>query len=537
MNSPKILFVQKDFLSNGLIPFLESKGFEIIDNVDSSNKALKSIKKNQPDIILIDINIKGEIDGIETADRIRKDWGIPVVFLSNSTGQSLIDRAKQSKPYGFITKKFSDEEIAIQIEFALNIHRSELDRIESNEEIKSGTEMFRSIVNASRDAIFFIDRQGVISFWNNAATKVFGYSENEVIGKVFTDLVVENSYKNDFSDGLRTWKEKDDFRMFDSVLELYAIRQNGYVFPIELVLSPLKICNVWGACGFAKDVTLRLETDEEMHKLIEELQVTKDLTEQNASEMIELNSKLSESEEHLRELNVSKDRFFSIISHDLRGPFQGLLAYSEILSNDTENLSIDEINDFANAINQSAHSVFKLLENLLHWSRIQRGVIEYFPQDIPFKLVVDSNIDLYTTRVEQKKVKLISDIPNDLCVLGDVNMLNTVIRNLLSNAVKFTTAGDEIGITANTTDNGEILISVYDTGVGMSQDVIEKLFKIDHHHSTPGTDEEQGSGLGLILCKDLVEKNKGEISVESEEGKGTTFTFSIPKGNTDNIAL
>ncbi len=537
MISHKILLVLEKNHSDELSPYLESKGFEISSNTDSGEKALRSIEQNQPDIVLIDTGIKGEIDGFETSKIISKDWRIPVIFLSDSPRRSLIDRAKQSMPYGFIPKNYSNEDIALQIEFALNRYNAEPDDANRSAEVNSDGEMFHSIVNASRDAIFFMNRHGIIYFWNDAATEIFGYPRNDAVGKDFIELIVEDNYKHDFREGLRAWKYKDDFSMFESVLELYAKRQNGYIFPIELVLSPIEINHCWHACGFAKDVTIRLEADEEMHKLFEELQVTKDLTEQNASEMIELNAKLTESEEHLQELNASKDRFFSIISHDLRGPFQGLLAYSEILSSDTENLSEEEIKEFAGALNQSAQSVFKLLENLLHWSRIQRGVIEYDPQDIQFKLVSDMNIDLFMTRADQKKLKLTSNVPEDICVFGDVNMLNTVVRNLLSNAVKFTTEGDEIGIKAIKSDNGEILISVYDTGVGMSRDVIEKLFRIDQHHTTPGTDNEVGTGLGLILCKDLVEKNKGTISVESEEGKGTSFTFSMPKGNTDNLAL
>jgi signal transduction histidine kinase len=236
----------------------------------------------------------------------------------------------------------------------------------------------------------------------------------------------------------------------------------------------------------------------------------------------------------LKELNASKDKFFAIIAHDLKGPFQGLLGYSEILSNDIDNLSRTEITDFAHDLHDSAKHLFRLLENLLQWTRIQRGNIECTPTHISFGQLASMNIEILLSNAKLKGVELINQVPNDITIFADLNMVNTIIRNLLSNALKFTKQGGLITVSYKNLNEKFYEFSISDKGVGIEEDDLKNLFKIDVHHTTLGTANEKGTGLGLILCKDLVEKNGGKIRAESTVNVGTTFYFTLPKGNSED---
>jgi PAS domain S-box-containing protein len=371
----------------------------------------------------------------------------------------------------------------------------------------------------------------MIDFWNPAATHFLYFEKEEAIGKNFFDLVITDEYRQDLVNAFEKNRSGGTSVLFETTLELYAKRKDGDIIPVEMALTPLKIADECHVCAYLRDVTQRVIAEEEVNKLIEELQVSKDILEQNANELIYLNHKLFESEEQLQELNASKDKFFSIIAHDLKGPFQGLLGYSQMLSSDIEHLSKEEIADFAKSLNDSANHLFKLLENLLHWSRIQRGVIEYNPDNHEIIRIVEINIGLVYTRARQKGIELINDVEQGLYIYADANMINTVLRNLLSNAVKFTSEGDKIGVRAKEQEFGTIEIEVFDTGIGMDEEARDKIFRIDSHYTTPGTSNEQGTGLGLILCKELIEKCKGHIWVESKPGEGASFKFTLPKGD------
>jgi signal transduction histidine kinase len=239
------------------------------------------------------------------------------------------------------------------------------------------------------------------------------------------------------------------------------------------------------------------------------------------------NAKVNQQNLELTDLNATKDKFFSIISHDLKGPLNSLTSFSGLLINHTDSLSKDEIKMLAKDLDKSLKNLFALLENLLEWSRSQTGNIEFKPERFNLAEVLRQNKELLNTQAQNKQIEIVQDGLVDLPVDAHKHSVNTVVRNLISNAIKFTPSGGTITLNAKQT-NEFLTVSVADTGVGMSPDVIQKLFRLDTKHTTKGTAEEKGTGLGLILCKEFIEKNGGKIWVESVTGKGSVFYFSLP---------
>jgi signal transduction histidine kinase len=239
------------------------------------------------------------------------------------------------------------------------------------------------------------------------------------------------------------------------------------------------------------------------------------------------NAKVQEQNVALQDLNATKDKFFSIISHDLKGPLNSLTSFSSLLINHSEMLSKEEIKMLAHDLDKSLKNLFALLENLLEWSRSQTGNIEFKPENFDLDEVLEGNQQLLKAQAQNKNISIVKGSKSDAMVYAHKNSVNTVVRNLISNAIKFTPPGGTI--TLNSRKNGkDVIISIADNGVGMSPEIVQKLFRIDTKHSTKGTADEKGTGLGLILCKEFIEKNNGRIWVESEIGKGSVFYFNLP---------
>jgi signal transduction histidine kinase len=240
------------------------------------------------------------------------------------------------------------------------------------------------------------------------------------------------------------------------------------------------------------------------------------------------NLKIGQQNVQLVELNATKDKFFSIISHDLKGPLNSLTSFSGLLINHTDSLSKEEIQMLAKDLDKSVKNLFGLLENLLEWSRSQTGNIEYKPEEFDINTLLDLNIELLKAQAQSKSITLRNSNTTPTHVHAHKNSVNTVVRNLISNAIKFTPKNGEIVL--NIDSNGsETIVSVSDNGVGMSDDIIRKLFRLDTKHTTKGTSEEKGTGLGLILCKEFIDKNGGRIWVSSAVNKGSTFYFALPR--------
>lgn len=238
--------------------------------------------------------------------------------------------------------------------------------------------------------------------------------------------------------------------------------------------------------------------------------------------------KIQESEKSLRELNATKDKFFSIISHELKNPFAGLISLSEILMN-IDVSDAQQIAKFSGMLNQLTHQVYELLENLLEWSRLQTGNLKTSIEECDLIKIIRHVTALYETTASNKNINLSFKAEDDsVAVMADETMLDTILRNLISNALKFTPENGKVIVRLSENETF-INVCVEDNGVGIDKSNLSKLFRLDEHFTTKGTAKEKGTGLGLILCKELAEKNKGRLSVESEAGKGSKFTLSIPK--------
>jgi len=249
-------------------------------------------------------------------------------------------------------------------------------------------------------------------------------------------------------------------------------------------------------------------------------------TDINDQKVIE--EKVTKFNEELKSLNASKDKFFSIIAHDLKSPLSGLLGFSEILYEEFDELKDEEKKEFIGHSYHAAKNIMALLENLLEWSRMQIGSISFSPSEIDVESITTGVIDLFAQNAKSKNIKLEKQIDSGTRAFADKNMFKTVLRNLISNGIKFTKDGGTITVSANV-QTDYVSISVSDSGVGIGEENLRKLFKIDSSFSTLGTNKERGTGLGLMLCKELVNKNGGDIHAESELGKGTKFIFTLPK--------
>jgi signal transduction histidine kinase len=279
-----------------------------------------------------------------------------------------------------------------------------------------------------------------------------------------------------------------------------GITKSGLTFPFSIHSVPIVSGNKFiGTRGVIIDLTEQKRFEEQMQRNAEDLQAV---------------------------IN-SKDKFFSIIAHDLRSPFTTFLGFTEILDEEIDTLPKEELKSIVTYMRTSAVNLYQLLENLLEWSLLHRDVTRFEPETVQLIPLVNNCINIIADNAKLKEIDLKVEIPDSLNVIADTHMLLTIIRNLLSNAVKFTHTGGSVTISAYATADHFVTLVVKDTGTGIKPDILKNLFIIDANNKTKGTDGELSTGLGLILCKEFVEKNGGKIWVESEEDKGSTFYFTV----------
>ncbi len=266
-------------------------------------------------------------------------------------------------------------------------------------------------------------------------------------------------------------------------------------------------------------------------QLVEQNQIMLDLNKEISNlqrQLIKEKHDLNKANFELNEANASKDRFFSILAHDLKNPFNIILGFSELLKDNIRIYSIDDIEEQVNHIYKSSKYTYGLFEELLLWSKSQSGRIKFQPEKIAFSEAYDEVKKALLPQLQNKNIFLTAEIDEKARLYADKNMLKTILRNIISNAIKYSFENTEINLKIEKNDNSRALISVTDNGIGISKANQDKLFKLSETVSSEGTAKEKGSGLGLLLCKDFVEKHDCKIWVESELGKGSTFKFTMP---------
>ncbi|HEX2982855.1 MAG TPA: PAS domain-containing sensor histidine kinase [Ignavibacteriales bacterium] len=312
--------------------------------------------------------------------------------------------------------------------------------------------------------------------------------------------------------------------------KIYATSRQGTAY-FNLSLTILKQNgnkNITGYMLHLQDITRRKFIEKQLLDYNRELIDNKAILEEQTKELTKLNERLEISERKLLNMNAKRDKFFSILAHDLKTPFHSLLGFSEYLINYSSEMSMEELQEFSASMYKSTQKVFNLLENLLQWSRFQTGRFTFTPSRWKIYDLIEQVIELYSDSAKQKKIRIDNLADKEHYVFADSNMANTILRNLLSNAIKFSFPGGSVQISSVEKPN-YIEITVSDNGKGMSSETLKNLFKVESKVSTEGTAKEMGTGLGLIICKEFIKKNKGMIKAESQEGKGSVFTFSLPK--------
>lgn len=309
---------------------------------------------------------------------------------------------------------------------------------------------------------------------------------------------------------------------FDHLVELNEVELVGYASPSWIGIPLQTHSQTIGVLVLQHYEKENVYSEEDVKILMSiGRQIAIAIERKKAAEEIKLKNELLEA------LNIEKDKFFSIIAHDLRGPLSAFVAATRILEEDIQNMTFEEIRDIIISMKTDATNVYQLLENLLEWSRLKRGVMEFHPVKLNLFQEISASLESVSSLANKKGILIEVSVNDELEITADNHMLSTVVRNLVSNAVKFTPAGGKVTVSAKNRDNN-IEISVTDTGIGMTQGMMNKLFLMNEKTGRKGTDGEASSGLGLLLCKEFIEKHGSKIMVESTEGQGSTFSFTMP---------
>lgn len=378
------------------------------------------------------------------------------------------------------------------------------------ERLKTRQSYLTAIIENQPGLVWLKDLEGKFLAVNNAFALSCGKKDSEdMLGKTDYDSWPKNLAQKFTVDDKEVIRLRKQMRFEETVVE------KGEEKWFETWKMPIfeETGKIIGTCGYSFDITIRKLSEKE----------------------------IKQKNEDLIRVNQEKDKFFSIIAHDLRSPLSGFIGLSEVMAQDANALSRTQLVDFSLSLNQSAKKLSQLIENLLEWALMQKGSITFTPSELSLSETILENIEQVYQRAQQKGIIIHNEVPENQKVFADQRMINTILRNLLSNAVKFTKKEGIIRINSELLNNNMTEISVKDSGIGISDSNLIKLFKIDEKVSSIGTDGESSTGLGLLLCKEFVEKHGGKITVESQIGKGSTFSFTLPassgtdKSNSDDI--
>jgi len=399
--------------------------------------------------------------------------------------------------------------------------------------------LLRTLIDNMPDSIYIKDTESRFIIANKSVATVMGASSPaELVGKMDFDYYSKDLAQQFYDDEQQIIKTGASIISKDEP----GLDEKGNIIDKSTTKVPFHNSNgeIVGIVGIGRDITRLKNIEKELRRKTDILQETNKLLAERQQEIEEKSEELQAYAEdlervnsELEKLNITKDKLFSIIAHDLKNPFHAIIGFSEMLSGEYDKMDDQQKLGLIELINTSSESAYNLLENLLQWARAQTDRIQYQPAKINIHELVEDVIKFHKALAEKKRIVINSEIKPLTFAMADRNMINTVVCNLISNAIKFTKTNGDVMVSAK--ENGKNLqIVVADNGIGIDKENLEKLFRIDSYYSTSGTHGEMGTGLGLVICREFIEKNGGSIYAESDAGQGSRFIFSLPKNNKHN---
>ncbi len=499
MSKTKILVVEDEIIIGmEIADRLKSMGYDVLRIVSNGNDAIKTANNEKPDLILMDIMIQGNIDGIETATQIRSTLDIPVIYLTANADESTLERAKVSDAFGYLIKPFEEKELNTTIEMALYKHRME-GKLRENEE------RFKSLVENSSIGIFRLSKEGRILHSNPTFIKLFGFTKlNELVGKEISDF---------FIGGKQVMQEIADIvNKFDSIER----------HKVELINSKGEKVVVSLGGNFVKWQNEILYFDGTIEDITKQQQYEK--------ELIQAKEKAEESDR-------LKSEFLAGMSHEIRTPINTIMSYLSLLNEELNSAKDSAYNDIFSAIQIGSLRLTRTIDSILNMAQFQSGTFDVFRTQVDIvDEVLNKLYEEFRFTAKQRGLKLkYSNVSNNTIIFGDKYSISQLFVNLIDNALKYTKAGS-VEIKVYDDENDLLCIDVEDTGIGISKEFFPTLFK-------PFTQEEQGysrkfdgNGLGLALVKRYCELNEGIIKVDSTKDKGTKFTVQfLSKSDQKNV--
>lgn len=475
--------------------------------LDANFRLAKMFGFDEPEEMLKSIkNVKEQL----YAEPTERDEIIHEVFSKGDAGYSEIKLKRKDGNYFWM----SDHVRAVRDEDGKILYFegwvSDITRRKNFEAALRESEMLsRAMLNATFDAAVLIDKEFHILAVNHAMADILGDSIEDIIGKNILLLTPDDLKANRKDAILKVIESKKPLRYEDS--------QNGNIFDTTIYPIHNDEGKVDKLTIFAHDITEQKKIEEKIRDMNKELEMR----------VNERTALLHDAMEDLRISNYSKDKFFGIIAHALKNPIQALLLTSNMLIDYHDDFDEVQLKRNHQQIFDSTRYLNDLLENLLEWAKSRSGKLTFKPSKFMIGNAVDEVLQIYSTLAKGKNIDIAVDIDKNSEIFADRNMIISVISNLISNAIKFTSENGKILVSSEKIHNS-VYVSVKDTGIGITEEDIKKLFQIDVKHSTKGTSQEQGKGIGLLLCKEFVEKHGGRIWVDSKPGEGTVLKFSIP---------
>jgi signal transduction histidine kinase/DNA-binding response OmpR family regulator len=424
------------------------------------------------DCILLDLSLPDSsgIDTLSSVQLLIPDT--PIIVLTGLQDEKTSDKTMGIGAQDYLFKN------SITTELLTHAVKYAIDRHCFSKKLKDSEEHFKTLIENDSDGIMAITEEGIIKYINPSGEKLFSKTKDELVGQLFGFPITNNDNT-----------------------EITLVSKGGKLKTVEMRATKIILEDKPCILASLRDISVRKELEE----------------------------KNLEYSEKLERANLDKDKFFSIIAHDLRSPLNSFLGLTELMVEDLPSMELSSVQEMAVSMQKSALNLFRLIENLLEWAKMQRGLIPFKPEVIPLNSIVVECIEMVAESIKNKKIEIFINIPAEFKAIADANMLKTVIRNFVSNAAKFTPRGGKIQIAAQPLGSQNVEISITDSGIGMSPEMVANLFQLNNQVNRKGTEGEPSTGLGLLLCKEFIEKLGGNIRVESQEGAGTVFYFTLPQ--------